>query len=623
MQPSGDIVWSHGYTSRKEASPASPAAAQIDGVYFSFQTGHSASEVVDRFELRRSGDSVVRSPLSTPRPPRLPAERPPSLTVARSRVSPPQTFYRNTRVGQTTPIDASSAHADGTYSIHGNTITINSDISGTVQSNGDILWSHGYTSRKEAPSPPPPPAQVGSLRKVEVGRVLSWFEARDQARQMGGRLPTTAELRAANVDVGYDQWTPITPSPGDRQTGRSDGRRGDGENAWANIGPRRYQIEYPTWGLDSSTQTWKHLTYFYVSMTVAAHSPPPSTGISCALPSERVCLEGYSGTLGVDDDCCGSGDEHVGCASGYTFSRQLAISEGGTWDRPDGAGFYPTCGASYGGNTCCTPVSSSPTPAHPVQVAQLDGLYYSFRTGGNPSDVVDRFEARQSGETVTFFRNTRVGQTSPIDTSSAHAFESYRIDGRTLRGSVTATVQFNGDIVWSHGYTSRKEALSPRLAKTLSKPTSGLTLEQLVLVLIGDPRPGTALNLALALALTSSGWYHPHPTPHPPPLTLTRCRAARRCGHHLCDPAPQAGCRSRTARQDHTDAHRRHHHHHQGRYMRRCMQLHRRLRHDADRGAAGRGACDADRGPCEAVVLSSRCVHRADRRLSIDARVKP
>ena len=43
---------------------------------------------------------------------------------------------------------------------------------------------------------------------------------------------------------------------------------------------------------------------------------------------------------------------------------------------------------------------------------------------GNPSDVVDRFDARQSGETVTLFRNTPVGQTSPIDTSSAHAFES-------------------------------------------------------------------------------------------------------------------------------------------------------------------------------------------------------
>ena len=38
---------------------------------------------------------------------------------------------------------------------------------------------------------------------------------------------------------------------------------------------------------------------------------------------------------------------------------------------------------------------------------------------GNPSDVVDRFDARQSGETVTLFRNTPVGQTSPIDTSSA------------------------------------------------------------------------------------------------------------------------------------------------------------------------------------------------------------
>lgn len=43
------------------------------------------------------------------------------------------------------------------------------------------------------------------------------------------------------------------------------------------------------------------------------------------------------------------------------------------------------------------------------------------KADGNPSDVVDRFDARQSGETVTF---TPVGQTSPIDTSSAHAFES-------------------------------------------------------------------------------------------------------------------------------------------------------------------------------------------------------
>ena len=40
------------------------------------------------------------------------------------------------------------------------------------------------------------PVSVGAgLQKVEVGRVLSWFEARDLAREMGGELPTTAELR--------------------------------------------------------------------------------------------------------------------------------------------------------------------------------------------------------------------------------------------------------------------------------------------------------------------------------------------------------------------------------------------------------------------------------------------
>mmetsp|Transcript_39458 Transcript_39458/g.104133 ORF Transcript_39458/g.104133 Transcript_39458/m.104133 type:complete len:1309 (+) Transcript_39458:69-3995(+) len=105
----------------------------------------------------------------------------------------------------------------------------------------------------------------GHLRKVEVGRVMSWYEYRARAEAEGGQLPTTAELAAAGVDVGYDQWTPIMPSAGDRQTGRRDGSRGDKENAWANIGPRKYQIEYPAWGLDASSHAWKHLTYFYVA----------------------------------------------------------------------------------------------------------------------------------------------------------------------------------------------------------------------------------------------------------------------------------------------------------------------------------------------------------------------
>ena len=111
----------------------------------------------------------------------------------------------------------------------------------------------------------------GSLGKVEVGRVMSWYDYRARAKQEGGRLPTTAELRVAGVDVGYDQWTPITPSPGDQETGRRDGARGKDENAWANIGPRKYQIEYPAWGLDASEHPWKRLTYFYV---VSESGPP-------------------------------------------------------------------------------------------------------------------------------------------------------------------------------------------------------------------------------------------------------------------------------------------------------------------------------------------------------------
>ena len=89
------------------------------------------------------------------------------------------------------------------------------------------------------------------LIKVDFGSLFSWYEARDRAKKMGGRLPTTAELRTANVDaIHEDKWTPITPSSDDKQTGRRDGMREDGENAWANIGPRKYQTEYPEWGLD-------------------------------------------------------------------------------------------------------------------------------------------------------------------------------------------------------------------------------------------------------------------------------------------------------------------------------------------------------------------------------------
>jgi len=88
----------------------------------------------------------------------------------------------------------------------------------------------------------------------------------------------------------------------------------------------------------------------------------------------------------------------------------------------------------------------------------LSGHYFSFRTGGNPGDVVDRFEARQTGDRVTYYRNGPVGSKSRVESASAIPMESYSIEGTTLRGVVTGTVLQNGDIEYSHGYTSRKEA---------------------------------------------------------------------------------------------------------------------------------------------------------------------
>ena len=97
----------------------------------------------------------------------------------------------------------------------------------------------------------------------------------------------------------------------------------------------------------------------------------------------------------------------------------------------------------------------------------LDGHYFSFKTGGNPNDIVDRFEARQNGNRVTYYRNGPVGSKSRVNSATANPMESYSISGSTLHGPVTGTIKPNGDIEYSHGYTSRKEGET-----TSTKPLS-------------------------------------------------------------------------------------------------------------------------------------------------------
>ena len=87
----------------------------------------------------------------------------------------------------------------------------------------------------------------------------------------------------------------------------------------------------------------------------------------------------------------------------------------------------------------------------------LGGHYFTFRTGSDPGRVTDRFEARVAGNRVTHYRNGRVGCTAPVQSASARPMESYEIRGQQLHGPVRGTLSADGDILWSHGYTSRKE----------------------------------------------------------------------------------------------------------------------------------------------------------------------
>jgi hypothetical protein len=92
----------------------------------------------------------------------------------------------------------------------------------------------------------------------------------------------------------------------------------------------------------------------------------------------------------------------------------------------------------------------------------LDGFYFSFKTGGDPNQIVDRHEARQRGDIVTHYRSCPVGCTAPVDSVAALPAESFDIRGNVLVGVLPGHVESNGDIMWSNGYTSRKEHRTER-----------------------------------------------------------------------------------------------------------------------------------------------------------------
>eukprot|EP00927_Polykrikos_kofoidii_P053863 TRINITY_DN4839_c0_g1_i1.p1 TRINITY_DN4839_c0_g1~~TRINITY_DN4839_c0_g1_i1.p1 ORF type:complete len:755 (+),score=127.75 TRINITY_DN4839_c0_g1_i1:101-2266(+) len=107
--------------------------------------------------------------------------------------------------------------------------------------------------------------------------------------------------------------------------------------------------------------------------------------------------------------------------------------------------------------------------------ASIAGHYFSFLTGGDPAQVVDRFEARVEGDIVRLFRNKDPCCTDHVDSASARAMEAFTISGNHLQGPVDGFVQPNGDVTYSHGYTARKE--KAHVCEHESKRRRGATWE--------------------------------------------------------------------------------------------------------------------------------------------------
>ena len=141
-----------------------------------------------------------------------------------------------------------------------------------------------------APTLLQPSFSTSNLTRVETIGSKTWHEYRDYATAVGGRLPTSSELRNANVTTEHDYWVPIMYSHGDSETGRRDGVRSDNENVWCNIGPRRYVTEFPVWGLDNNDYVWAK-DHFYIlkdGSTTRIHSENNKICSKCNTSNSQI-----------------------------------------------------------------------------------------------------------------------------------------------------------------------------------------------------------------------------------------------------------------------------------------------------------------------------------------------
>jgi len=123
--------------------------------------------------------------------------------------------------------------------------------------------------------------------KVKVSVPLTWHQYFDLAKEQGGRLPTISDLERERIHVDDDCWIPVEWSGG-KAAGRRDGFFLQNENCWANVGPRKYQIEYPAWGLQKDESETSKPRFFF--MIRESHGPPQDDGKGSATFEELGAL---------------------------------------------------------------------------------------------------------------------------------------------------------------------------------------------------------------------------------------------------------------------------------------------------------------------------------------------
>jgi hypothetical protein len=477
-----------------------PPKLHLNGFYYTFLTWGNPKEVVDRFEGRTTGNLFTQ--------------------------------YRNGPIGTIAWVDPATAFPMHSLEIRG-TELLSSVGRATVERNGDIVWAHGYTSRKEH--------IVGDqVKKGELGdcyfdpechKLVDWDGVGELKMGVFGRLsamknmteakPMAAGVRARLVELGVPEdradflvanWikSVFKASLVYEPVEREDEAQPDIDGVYyvfkTGCNPAELKDRFEVRSRGS-------LATIYRSAPMGSLAPLDSAK---AAPDVSFEIRG-SELVGMLGGGIVQANGDIEWKAGYTARREPPATEARTTGALAGCYADAACRKRvewervgelkmrvFGGHLRTKKrvaakklmatgvkqgrVASFRAPDDhisamvltwlesvfdgydPGRLAEpdlkLDGFYLTFQTGGSPKNVVDRFEQRRSGNRVIHYRNGPPGTVTFVDSATATPMESFEIRGQKLvaripspaHGTIEGTIQSNGDIQWSHGFTSRKES---------------------------------------------------------------------------------------------------------------------------------------------------------------------